>query len=381
MNRWIWIPLLAAPGVACDFGSVVVTDGVGGADVTTTAGGSSAGGATPGGSGPGGNPGPCMGIPCSTIEAPPCKQSVCDETIGQCVIVAASDDTPCDDGVFCTVGDRCVSGQCTGHEAQTCGLQPPSCQVVVCHEDAQSCELSVGCVSGDGCCPATCDATDDDCVLDILLMGMGNSTHFQPFQATLQALGATHDTVNLWTEPFPSAAVLNQYDTVILFRSFDLAIGEPEAQILASWLTADHHLFAVGTHIANQFATGGPAAQAFFALWGVTYMATGSLPEGFMTTIMIGAAGDPIGDAFAMAPYLWFTVDNDPIFSSWADETAGPAVHAALYGPQSGPAAGHSGLTHYTAPTHQVVWLGAQFDEIAVPQAVMKSVLDFFTYD
>ena len=50
-------------------------------------------------------PNPC-GIDCSDIVTPSCYRSKCDKMTEQCVVVP-DDGADCDDGVFCTVGDRC----------------------------------------------------------------------------------------------------------------------------------------------------------------------------------------------------------------------------------------------------------------------------------
>ena len=48
-----------------------------------------------------------------------CSQEVCKD--GMCVRKPLSDGTPCDDGRYCTVGDRCLAGACWGRTWRSCG--------------------------------------------------------------------------------------------------------------------------------------------------------------------------------------------------------------------------------------------------------------------
>ena len=98
---------------------------------------------TGGGGGQGGSTGPCEQN-CSAISTPQCLVSVCNEgqyqgTIGTCVVVPDEDDTPCDDGMFCTTNDTCQGSVCTGGPPNDCGMQPPTCEEVTCDEAADSC--------------------------------------------------------------------------------------------------------------------------------------------------------------------------------------------------------------------------------------------------
>ena len=109
-----------------------------------------------GGGGDGGNGGattssttsdtawPC-GQDCSLIDTAPCTEAVCNEgqvlgPVGLCVVVNSDAGTPCDDGLFCSVGDACDGdGQCLGNATNDCGLTPPDCAEIVCDEGTQSC--------------------------------------------------------------------------------------------------------------------------------------------------------------------------------------------------------------------------------------------------
>jgi hypothetical protein len=109
---------------------------------------------------------------CSLIQTPPCFVAVCNEgmhpgPVGQCVVVPMSDGTACDDGVFCAVDDVCISGACTGGPPNDCGMVPPPCAEIVCHETSQSCSvdpITLCKMSPDNCCPPGCTSNSDvDC--------------------------------------------------------------------------------------------------------------------------------------------------------------------------------------------------------------------------
>jgi hypothetical protein len=83
-------------------------------------------------------------IDCSTIQTPDCQVSVCNEgqhrgTIGVCVVVPDEDDTPCEDGLFCTVNDACQVGICEGGPENDCGITPGQCMEPYCEESSQTC--------------------------------------------------------------------------------------------------------------------------------------------------------------------------------------------------------------------------------------------------
>jgi len=87
-----------------------------------------------------GDPLPC-GIDCSSIVTMDCQVGVCDKDSGLCVIESVADDTPCDDGLFCTVDDVCVAGVCQGGAPNDCGLVPEACDLIACDEAAQVCSI------------------------------------------------------------------------------------------------------------------------------------------------------------------------------------------------------------------------------------------------
>jgi hypothetical protein len=141
---------------------------------SSSAGGSGAeGGAGVGGAiasagpGVGGSTGPCA-EDCALIEAPECYQTVCNDgrypgPIGACIVVP-DNGTACDDELFCTVGDTCVDGVCTGGAQNTCGLVLEQCTAITCDETTQACGNApaadgVPCVEADPCVVnAKCDS-------------------------------------------------------------------------------------------------------------------------------------------------------------------------------------------------------------------------------
>lgn len=111
--------------------------------------------ASVGGGGSGGSvePSPC-GIDCSTISTPTCKVATCNPDTKQCEVVADTDGTTCDDGLFCTVDEVCQAGECGGGVPNGCGMTAAECASIVCDETSKSCKEEA---SADG---ASCSSSD-----------------------------------------------------------------------------------------------------------------------------------------------------------------------------------------------------------------------------
>lgn len=92
---------------------------------------------------------PC-GIDCSTIMVGDCQVAECNLENKQCEIVPATDGAACEDGLFCTVNDSCVAGECVGGEANDCGMPPPECTSISCDETSMSCS-TVPAAEGSAC--------------------------------------------------------------------------------------------------------------------------------------------------------------------------------------------------------------------------------------
>jgi hypothetical protein len=100
---------------------------------------------------------------CSAQPVAVCKKSVCDPSTGTCQVADADDGSMCDDGLYCTVNDRCEKGACVG-DARDCGPAVAACDALVCDEATQTCTTGKKldgqyCVSTDLCMTAaTCQA-------------------------------------------------------------------------------------------------------------------------------------------------------------------------------------------------------------------------------
>jgi hypothetical protein len=81
---------------------------------------------------------------------------------------AHPDGEPCDDGLFCTVDERCEAEQCTGGAARECANDSNGCAVVKCEEPEQACvamPMSEGlaCGSGGFCYQGNCTRLAGPC--------------------------------------------------------------------------------------------------------------------------------------------------------------------------------------------------------------------------
>ncbi|HOX44887.1 MAG TPA: hypothetical protein PK668_14905 [Myxococcota bacterium] len=114
-----------------------------------------------------------------SAAADACNAGVCDEAGDACLSAPAREGEFCDDGLFCTLGDQCVQGECVGTTPRDCPDGPGACDRGVCDEGAGTCRIEAGgegdpcedgdpCTLGDTCqagacvpgqaCPLGCDA-------------------------------------------------------------------------------------------------------------------------------------------------------------------------------------------------------------------------------
>lgn len=134
------------------------------------------GGSGGGSSGAGGEEPPKCPLDCSTVPVDDCHESVCNGDTLQCEIVLKSKGSPCDDGLFCTVGETCKDdGTCGGGTENTCGLEGDECNFTTCDEGLQSCELSAVpdgfecivegdlCITNAVCTAGQCQGVAKDC--------------------------------------------------------------------------------------------------------------------------------------------------------------------------------------------------------------------------
>ncbi|MBN2493668.1 MAG: hypothetical protein JXR96_03665 [Deltaproteobacteria bacterium] len=101
---------------------------------------------------------------CSAL-ADACHAGVCNETERRCIAMERPDDYPCDDGLYCTVGDRCASGECVPTGDRDCD-DSDFCTVDTCDEEFNRCDYLL--VPREGAEGPTGDETcendqDDDC--------------------------------------------------------------------------------------------------------------------------------------------------------------------------------------------------------------------------
>ncbi|MCD6500625.1 peptidase S8 [bacterium] len=102
-------------------------------------------------------------IDCSALTDQ-CNEGVCDETLDKCIVQSKPDGTPCNDGLYCNVGETCQAGVCTGGSARNCD-DGERCTEDSCDEISDVCiNTWPACGISDGCCGPECDSTNDsDC--------------------------------------------------------------------------------------------------------------------------------------------------------------------------------------------------------------------------
>ncbi len=83
--------------------------------------------------------GSCNGVPrdCSAQNGQ-CTTGVCNENTDACVAQPKPNNSPCDDGLFCTVNDSCTGGSCAG-SPRDCSAQNGQCTTGVCDETSDAC--------------------------------------------------------------------------------------------------------------------------------------------------------------------------------------------------------------------------------------------------
>ena len=84
---------------------------------------------------------------------------------------------PCDDGMFCTIGETCSGGQCKGGVARDCTHVADDCTAESCDEalgcapvavpDGTPCEDGLFCTDGDVCTAGACSGAPRDCSMGV----------------------------------------------------------------------------------------------------------------------------------------------------------------------------------------------------------------------
>ncbi len=185
-HSWRWSALVAASliGIAASAGGgcAAQPDPVP-QDEDDSAGGTGGAPAPGGAGGEGGTMLPC-GTDCSLIDTPDCYVAVCNDgmhpgPIGSCVVVPDADNTPCEDGAFCTVNDSCRAGVCTGGPENDCGVQPDVCMEVTCDEGSASCS-QVPLANGTACQAENLCLVGTICQNGLCTGGTPNDCFFEP---------------------------------------------------------------------------------------------------------------------------------------------------------------------------------------------------------
>ena len=150
---------------------------------------------------------------CSSFGSPPCRTGVCQPGVG--CVAQNNNGVPCDDGLYCTVGDVCSNGVCGGAGAtpRDCSsLSVLPCRTGVCSESTDQCIAQINngtaCDDGNPCstnsacnasgtCTATsfkdCSAQNDQCNTGVCNMSTGAC------QKQAANVGASCDDMNACT--------------------------------------------------------------------------------------------------------------------------------------------------------------------------------------
>ncbi len=132
---------------------------------------------------------------CSSVSDQ-CNSGGCDETADRCVAHPVANTTPCNDNLFCTVGEQCQSGSCTAGLPRDCSASGGSCRTGTCDEsadqctgspqpDGTSCDDTRFCTVQDHCQAGSCIGSSRDC------SASGNDCNDGTCSDTLQSCIAT----------------------------------------------------------------------------------------------------------------------------------------------------------------------------------------------
>lgn len=123
--------------------------------------------------------GVCTGTPVVCPALDTCHLAgTCDHSSGSCSTPIKADDSPCDDGRFCTIGESCTSGVCGGGTPRDCSGAADDCNVGVCNDPSQgcakqptnegdTCDDANACTNGDTCHNGTCGGSAVACPLAV----------------------------------------------------------------------------------------------------------------------------------------------------------------------------------------------------------------------
>ncbi|MCH8148095.1 MAG: hypothetical protein IH987_08915, partial [Planctomycetes bacterium] len=115
------------------------------------------------------------GAPCGDQTDTPCNHADTCDGAGACQDNLEQDDTPCDDGLFCTVGETCTGGDCGGGTPRNCDDGNP-CTTDECDDADDTC---VNTLDEEGCCVTSQECDDDNECTDNVC-GPLNTCEFPP---------------------------------------------------------------------------------------------------------------------------------------------------------------------------------------------------------
>ncbi len=105
----------------------------------------------------------------ASVTEPQCQVPRCDESADTCATASVNEGQACEDGLYCTLGEVCLSGQCQNGTENDCAsvLTEPQCQTAACDEGAnacvvananegQGCEDAYSCTDGSVCTAGLC---------------------------------------------------------------------------------------------------------------------------------------------------------------------------------------------------------------------------------
>ena len=178
------------------------------------------------------------------------------------------------------------------------------------------------------------------------------------YRTALANAGFTWDEWDLETLPFPTAAELAPYETLIWADESSMTPGDAPCQIVADWLVSGgKSLFVTSVDFLWDLQNGTPGAgeHNLYLLFNTTYVGDYA---GTGITRLNGVAGDPIGGDFVEPNGLILsaTADSNGDYSS----TSSVATTSLIYGP-GGTGSGNSGLSWYEGDNYKTVWLGVNF--------------------
>lgn len=82
--------------------------------------------------------GSCDGVDCAAA-AGPCQSARCEEASGRCIVEAARETEPCEDGDRCTSGDACAAGACVPGARPDCSGMDGLCELGACDPATGAC--------------------------------------------------------------------------------------------------------------------------------------------------------------------------------------------------------------------------------------------------